>query len=301
MNESEKHISVCICTYKRPDCLRRLLFELCWQETSGLFTFSIVVADNDSAESARDVVEEFSEISSVPIKYCVQPQQSIALTRNSALENADGDFIAFIDDDEFPAKLWLLTLFKACAIYRVDGVLGPVKRYFDQKPPQWLLKSRFYDRPNSPTGPITHWRQCRTGNVLFKRQILPTVEPPFRPAFRSGEDQDFFRRMMEEGHTFMWCADAVAYEVVPPIRWKRTFMLKRALLRGSMEPQSPTFGLRDVVRSLIAVPAYVVALPLALVLGQHRFMHLLVSLFDHLGTLLALLGLNPVKEQYVTE
>jgi glycosyltransferase involved in cell wall biosynthesis len=280
--------------------LRRLLQELCRQETCGRFTFSIVVADNDCAESARSVVEECAPNSPVPIKYCVQPQQSIALTRNSAISNADGDFIAFIDDDEFPAKLWLLTLFEACAEYQADGVLGPVKRYFDESPPQWLLKSRFYDRPNPATGPITHWRQCRTGNVLFKRQILSTVEPPFRPAFRTGEDQDFFRRMMEEGYTFLWCADAVAYEVVPPIRWNRAFMLKRALLRGSMEPQSPTFGPRDVVRSLIAVPTYVVALPVALVMGQHRFMHLLVSLFDHLGTLLALLGVNPVKE-YVTE
>jgi len=300
MSERKKHISVCICTYKRPDYLRRLLQELCRQDTCGLFTFSVVVADNDRGQSARSVIEEIAPTSPVPIKYCVQPQQSIALTRNSAVENADGDFIAFIDDDEFPAQLWLLTLFKACTQHPVDGVLGPVKRYFDQKPPQWLLKSRFYDRPNPATGPIAHWRQCRTGNVLFKRQILSTVEQPFRPAFRSGEDQDFFRRMMEEGHTFMWCAEAVAYEVVPPIRWKRAFMLKRALLRGSMEPQSPTFGPRDVVRSLIAVPTYVVALPVALVMGQHRFMHLLVSLFDHVGTLLALLGVNPVKE-YVTE
>ena len=43
------------------------------------------------------------------------------------------------------------------------------------------------------------------------------------------------------------------------------------------------------------------ALPFALVLGHHRFMTLLVKLCDHLGRLLALLRINPVKEPYVTE
>lgn len=41
------HISVCICTFKRPSLLLRLLKELAGQETQGLFTYSIVVVDND--------------------------------------------------------------------------------------------------------------------------------------------------------------------------------------------------------------------------------------------------------------
>jgi hypothetical protein len=107
--------------------------------------------------------------------------------------------------------------------------------------------------------------------------------------------------MITAGHVFIWCNEAVAYEVVPPLRWKRGFMLRRALLRGAMEPQTPSFGFPDVVRSLVAVPVYLLALPFALMLGQHKFMSLLVSLFDHFGKLLALVGINPVKDQYVTE
>ena len=53
--------------------------------------------------------------------------------------------------------------------------------------------------------------------------------------------------------------------------------------------------------SLVAVPAYVIALPLALLTGQGRFMTYLVSLCDHLGRLLAVVGINPVRTPYVTE
>ena len=57
----------------------------------------------------------------------------------------------------------------------------------------------------------------------------------------------------------------------------------------------------SIAKSLIAVPAYLLVLPFSLVLGQHMFMTLLVKMFDHLGKLLAVLGINPIKEQYVTD
>ena len=93
----------------------------------------------------------------------------------------------------------------------------------------------------------------------------------------------------------------VSIEVVPPIRWKRTFLLRRALLRGTISVVHPAFGPRQIVKSVIAVPVYAAALPFAFVLGHHRFMTLLVKLADHLGKLLSLLGINPIRESYVTE
>ncbi len=296
-----KHISVCICTYKRPHLLKRLLSELRVQDTGGLFTYSIVIADNDELQSAEAVTLDFAAESHIETRYCVEPRQNIALARNKAVENARGDFLAFIDDDEFPGKRWLLTLFKACNDYDADGVLGPVRPYFDKDPPKWVVKGKFYERPTYRTGLVIDWRKGRTGNVLLRRRIFAPGGQAFRPSFLTGEDQDFFRRMIEKGHSFIWCNEAVAYEVVPPIRWKRTFLLRRALLRGAVSVVHPAFGPRQIAKSVIAVPVYAAALPFALVLGHHRFMTLLVKLTDHLGKLLSLLGINPIRESYVTE
>jgi glycosyltransferase involved in cell wall biosynthesis len=294
-------IDVCICTYKRPAMLKRLLRELSRQETGGLFTYSIRVADNDREQSAEAVVAEFAATFGPPITYCVQPQQSIALTRNKAVENAAGDFVAFIDDDEFPDPFWLLNLFKACGTHGVDGAIGPVKRQFDAVPPQWVIKGNFYERPSYQTGLVLDWTRGRTNNVLIKAEMLRGEGTPFRPEFRTGEDQDFFRRMIEQGRVFIWCNEAVVYEVVPPIRWKRTFMLKRALLQGSASVLHPDFGARNIAKSLVAIPAYTIALPFALILGQHRFMSLLVKLADHIGKLAAVLKVNLIQQPYVTE
>jgi glycosyltransferase involved in cell wall biosynthesis len=281
--------------------LKRLLVELSHQHTGGIFTYSIVVADNDIEQSAEAVIAAFRSVSTISIEYIVEPRQNIALARNAVVAHATGDYLAFIDDDEFPVPGWLHTLFTTCNAYGVDGVLGPVKRHFDEAPPKWMLKSRFYDRAVNPTGMLVEWLEARTGNVLLKREVIRGDAAPFRPEFRAGEDQDFFRRKIEAGRVFIWSAEAEAFEVVPPARWKRSYLMRKALLRGATAGLRPDCGIVSIVKSLIAIVLYSAALPFALLAGQHHFMTLLVKLCDHSGKLLILMGINPIRGEYVSE
>ena len=296
-----REICVCICTYKRPGLLKRLLDKLRSQKTENLFRYSILVIDNDQAHSAEPMVTEFRGTSEIPISYVVEPVQNIGLARNRAVENCHADFLVFIDDDEIPIDSWLLLLLKVFDEHHVDGVLGPVKRYFDVPPPEWVLKGGFYDRPVRPTGSTVHWLEGRTGNVLLDVNLFRDHDARFNPEFRGGEDTDFFRRMIDKGHRFIWSAEAEAFEIVPPSRWDRSFLLRRALLRGASTLNHSNFGFREVAKSVIAVPLYLLAMPVMLLCGQHKFMSLLVRLCDHLGKLLALVGVNPVKEHYITQ
>jgi succinoglycan biosynthesis protein ExoM len=301
MNNETKHIGVCICTYKRPELLKRLLREIAGQETGGLFTYSVVVVDNDRFGSAEPVVLEFAATSTLRVTYDVEPVQNICMARNRAISHAEGESIVFIDDDEFPDKQWLLKLHEAAERGDVDGVLGPVKSYFDEKPPDWVIGCKFFDRPGHPTGYAMEWKEGRTGNVLLKKRLFVPGELPFNPEFHRGGDTDFFRRMAGKQRLFIWCDEAVVYEVVPPDRWTRAFMVKRALLRGSITIKTPGFEVRSVGKSLVAAAAYSVALPFAFLLGQDRFMNLLVRLCDHLGKILAFVGIDPVRSPFVTD
>lgn len=283
----------------RPNLLKRLLEALSRQQTDSLFTYSAVVVDNDVLQSAEGVVRQCESHLAFPMKYCVEPRQNISLARNKAVAAARGDYVALIDDDEFPTERWLVTLFAACNQLQADGVLGPVKPHFDEPPPDWVIKGAFYDRPNLDTGTMLHWSDCRTGNALLRKSVFAESEQPFRPELRGGEDRDFFRRKIEQGYKFVWCRKAVVHEVVPPMRWKRRFMLRRAMLRGAVTLVNQT-GALHTLKSVVAVPTYAAVLPFMLLLGHHRFMNVLIRLFDHLGKLLALVGLNPVREPYVT-
>lgn len=295
------HISVCICTFKRPDLLKRLLLKLEEQITEGLFSYSVVVVDNDSLKSARQTVEIQAQKSKISIGYFVEPEQNIALARNKTLENAKGDFLAFIDDDEFPSENWLLKHFSAVNYFQSDGALGPVLPYFKEEPPGWVLRGRIFDRPSHRDGHVLEWENTRTGNALIRKEVFKENSKWFDPAFGSGgEDRDFFRRKIAEGYVFVWCNEARVFETVPPERWKRVILIKRALLRGKMALNAANSKSKSVFYSMVAVVIYTVLLPLFFLRGQHVFMKYLIKNCDHLGKIFAYFGIYWVKETYIT-
>jgi glycosyltransferase involved in cell wall biosynthesis len=233
---------------------------------------------------------------SVPVVYSQEPRKNIALARNEALRHAHGDFVAFIDDDEFPEPDWLEKMLAACLAYDAAGVLGPVRPHFDAPPPAWIVKGGFCERPEHRTGRIMAWEESRTGNLLFRRTILAGEAQPFLEEFGTGgEDKDFFMRMTRRGHVFRWCNEGITYETVPPLRWTRRYMLRRALLRGRNILKHPGGHGPLLARSVVALPAYTLVLPFALLLGQHVFMKYCIRFCDHAGRLLAAMRMNPVR------
>jgi len=298
------HICVCICTYKRPQQLRNLLRRLNEQETKGLFEYSIVIVDNDSFESARETVEIHARKSKIILSYNIEPRQNISLARNKAIEVSNGDFIGFIDDDEFPDSRWLLNLYMAVIRYKTAGVLGPVLPYFEKEPPKWVIKGCFFERPAHISGHILKWQNTRTGNALIKRAIFEEGHIWFRPEFGSGgEDRDFFKRKIEQGHVFVWCNEAPVFEIVRPERWQYKVLIKRALLRGKMGFSYSKSSPKNVLISAAAITIYSVSLPflffLSPIIGYDVFMIYLIKNCDHLGNLLALFNINLVKEKYL--
>jgi succinoglycan biosynthesis protein ExoM len=292
-------ITVCVCTFRRPDLLEKLLTALASQRTDGLFAFSCAVVDNDAAESARTVVERLQPAFPVPIHYAVEPARNFALARNKTLTLVTGNFFAFIDDDELPREDWLMQLWRSMHNYQADAVLGPVRPYFERQPPSWVVRSRICERPSHPTGSTLHWRQTRTGNVMLRTSVVAKDGIRFDPAFATGgEDIDFFRRAAAAGKTFVWCEEAPAFELVPENRLSRRYHLKRALLQGrvswsySTERRSPLETLRVAAKAFAAASVYTVALPFLFLAGQHLGMKYLIKDCHHIGRLLTILGVQ---------
>lgn len=294
------HVCVCICTYKRPHALRRVLCELGRQQTSYQFTYSIAVVDNDEAQSGEEAIGEFRSRSKVPISYLVEPTRGIARARNRVVLNAAGDYLALIDDDEYPEQDWLAKMFEVCKKYNADGVLGPVLREFEGAPPAWLRKSNLYSRTTYSTGVPVGWLESRTSNALIKRSVFAGDDVPFRPQLRCSEDQDFFHRKIEAGFNFVWTEQAIVHEVLAPSRWTCRYLVQRALMQGASSLQMPLCQVTNVGKSILAVPVYIVVLPFTILFGQHRFMVLLEKLCHHLGKLLKTVGIDLVREEYVS-
>ena len=294
------HICVCVCTYKRPELLGKLLANLEKQETHNLFDYSVTVVDNDKLESARQTIASVVIQSGIQITYAVEKEQNIALARNKAVQNATGDFIAFIDDDEFPERDWLLNLYKASQTFHANGVLGPVRPYFETDPPKWVTRGRLAERESFSTGTVLKKsKYTRTGNVLLDRSLFVGKDNFFDPNFgkSGGEDKDFFTRMIQKGKVFVWCDEACVNEFVPVERLKRSYFLKRALLQGVVSSRNLTLFSFWTVKSLTAFVVYTAALPVLLLIRHDLFMKYLLKNCNHIGRILALCGVKVLKQR----
>jgi hypothetical protein len=96
-------------------------------------------------------VASFSATSSIRTGYGVEPTANIAVARNNVVKHATEDYLAFIDDGEFPAKNWLLVMLMTCKAHGVAGDLAPVIPHFDVTLLKWLINAGFYDRASHVT------------------------------------------------------------------------------------------------------------------------------------------------------
>jgi glycosyltransferase involved in cell wall biosynthesis len=291
-------VTICVCTFRRPEMLKKLLGMLRSQVTGGRFDFSVIVVDNDKDGSGADAVRDVRPGSPFPIQYFVEPERSISVARNRAVREAQGDLIAFIDDDEFPDDHWLERLVETLALSCSEGVLGPIRPHYDNVPPAWLVKSGILERKSYRTGEtIGNPNDTRTGNALVVRRLFDGEDGSFdlRYGKTGGGDVDFFNRMMLKGNRFVFCDEAVVYETVPLERQKRSYYTKRAFTRGMTTAMYVPFLSRGTLKSLAAILIYTAALPVAFLLGQHQFMKYLIKDCDHLGKVLKYMGIEIVK------
>ena len=299
------HISVCICTYKRPHLLTNLLEELQKQRTSDLFSFSIVVVDNDVNESAKTIVEDFKQKSLVNIDYFIEPGQNISLARNKAVVSARGNLVAFIDDDEYPEPNWLFNMYKTLIDISADGVLGPVLPYYPDGTPRWIVKSKLCELPSHRTGKVLRWEETRTGNVLLNSNIFNGNNIPFDPHFglTGGEDQDFFRRTMSKGRHFVWCNEGVVFEIVSPERCRRSFYLRKYFQMGGrtgelVKKMSFSHKCKWFVKAILSVGFYTLAIPFSVLVGHHVLMKCLVKNIYYLSWFVGFLWRPVIKYRY---
>jgi succinoglycan biosynthesis protein ExoM len=297
-------ISICICTFRRREMLRQLLQNLRYQETDEVFEYSLIVVDNDACGSARETVSEISQEIGKEIVYEIEPEQTIPAARNHALRLAKGNYIAIIDDDEFPPQNWLLTLYQAIRTFHVDGALGPVHPFFERQPPVWLLKGKFCERPVLRTGTLLEWNQTRTGNVLLKRQVFDEKGLSFDLSMRtSSSDRAFFKKAIQAGYRFVAVEEAPVYEIVPPERWTRGYYLKRSLAHGFNSYINSSDELHGLswaamaLKSAVAVLGYALILPPCIILRGHWIVKCLESGGYHLSRLCAMFGIKLIRKR----
>ena len=234
------NVTVAIPTFRRPRGLQRLLEALAKLETSASVT--VLVADNDAQghEGADLCAVIRAQAYRWPIRSMVVAQRGIAQARNALVEVALGDarmeYLAMLDDDEWPEPHWLDSLLREQAKTSAGVLQGSILFDFEDKPAAWAASFDGMSDIRHASGPVEMLQGA--GNLLMTRAALETLPAPkFDPAFAltGGEDRDFFMRMKAHGARFAWSDEGIAHTFVPATRTSLTWALSRAYSIGNSD------------------------------------------------------------------
>ena len=206
-------VSVVVPTYKRPDLLARCLDALLAQDFDAQ-DYEIIIADDAAyAETQKQValVAEKARLCGHTVRYI--PVSSAcshgpAAARNAGWRAAQGEIIAFTDDDCIPQAQWL----KAGVAAMVEGVAGVAGHLI--VPLEGVPTDYEYNAAQLGKNDFV------TANCFYRRAALLEVggfDERFTAAWR--EDSDLVYTLLARGAKFTTAPDAVAIHPVRPAQW----------------------------------------------------------------------------------
>jgi glycosyltransferase involved in cell wall biosynthesis len=229
-----------------------------------------------------------------PLTAVIAEKRGIAQVRNTLIENALRDanvqFIAMIDDDEWPQADWMDQFLKTAHATGADVLQGSI--LFGQD-----SAADGHGDIRRPTGRIGMLQGA--GNLLIRRAVLDEMPAPwFDPQFAlsGGEDQDFFVRLSRGGKSFAWSDEARAHGEVPDTRANLGWLLRRAYSVGNSDMRvllKHRPGPLRIVSELAKILAALLLSPLAAVIlagSPNRRAVPLQKLFRAAGKLTAMFG-----------
>ena len=136
-------LTVAIPTYNSENRLSDVLEALkdcithCQKNNLESFSWEIIVVDNNSIDNTAKLVKDYQVnwSSDYPLRYYFAGEQGAAFARQKAVEQAKGEIIAFLDDDNLPNPDWVVAAYRFGKKYPQVGAYGSRIRgyFFEQK------------------------------------------------------------------------------------------------------------------------------------------------------------------------
>ncbi|MEM8613689.1 MAG: glycosyltransferase [Cyanobacteria bacterium P01_H01_bin.105] len=235
-------ISAVICTYNRAD---RLILALEGLKTQTLSKerYEIVVIDNASTDTTKAVCDDYKQ--QLPhLAYHYEPIQGLSTARNTGLNVANGDYVAYLDDDAIPCANWLEDIVTAFSTIQPQPAVvgGPIYPIWEQEPPVWMhyyVQGYFTVLDHgTEAGWFPDGEYPYGANMVYRRDVLLKHNGFSEDLGRDGKsllsDEERLLNLTIEadGGQFYYVPSASVQHWVPKERISRSWLLKRCYWQG---------------------------------------------------------------------
>ena len=239
-------ITVIVCTFNRSGLLQTALETIAASEVPAGVGWEILVADNNSNDGTRAVVEGFIRLHPGRFRYVFEPRHGKSNALNTAISAARGDVLAFADDDIIVHPQWLYALTAPLVNGPCMGSGGRVVAEWKSAAPAWLDTESWI-----LAGPLVHFdRGLEAGqlnetplgtNMAFRKSLFEryggfrTDLGPRPGSEIRNEDSEFVRRLLQGGEPLYYEPSAIVYHPIPENRLTKDYFLAWWFGKGCSE------------------------------------------------------------------
>ena len=232
--------TVAIPTYNGASRLPKVLDKLLAQVNTEQIAWEVIVIDNNSTDDTAQVVRDYQAnwLASVPLRYCFEAEQGAAFARLTAVREAKGELVGFLDDDNLPAPDWIEQAYLFAKDYpRAGAFSGQIHGEFEVPPPEGFERIQAFlairehgDKPHlfEPEN-----LQLPTASGLIVRKKAWNEAVPKHPNLKGrigesmlgGEDYEPLLYMHKGGWEIWYHPELHSYHQIPEWRLEKDYLL----------------------------------------------------------------------------
>lgn len=183
-------ISVIIPTYKPGDYIWECLDSL-EKQTFSKKDFEVIMVLNGSKEPYYSQLQEYIAKSEVQYNFIQTDEGGVSNARNIALDNAKGEYITFIDDDDFVSPSYLEGLYDKSTPDTMALCYPYAFKDGDMTQLPYAITEQYESRVPYGKQPYTRTRKYFSGPCMKLIPMSFIQGRRFDPRFKNGEDSLF--------------------------------------------------------------------------------------------------------------
>lgn len=237
------HVSIVVCTYSL-DTFENLVEAIDSLLNQTYKNIEIVIVVDGNEELYNKIVEDYGSRESIK-SVSLKENMGVAIARNTGIRAAQGDVIAFFDDDAVADTRWvenLVDIYQKLDAISVGGKIVPL--WLPKKPdyfPEelgWLVGMTQEGFANDKVAEV---RNTWESNMSFKREVFEKIglfNEKFGfvkggKSYIQGIAPEFTLRMKDKlGKGVIYNPEAIIYHRTPAHKARVKLLLKRAFYQG---------------------------------------------------------------------
>jgi glycosyltransferase involved in cell wall biosynthesis len=237
--------TVALCTHNHADRLVRTLSDLRRLRIPES-PWELLFVDNACSDGTPGLLAGETWPAGWRVRVVREEKLGLSNARNCALQEAQGEYVIFIDDDETPDPDWLCAFERLLQARSPDAFGGRIEVLFEGDRPVWLTDELLgflgeLNRSEAIVELTQPGASFHGGNFGVRRTVAQKIGA-FDPDLgrkgtdnTGGEEVDFYRRLRAGGFNAWWTPEAVIFHRIQTAKLKRAYFLDLHYRQGRME------------------------------------------------------------------